>query len=284
MEYVKLGKSDLKVSRLCLGWMSFGEITPGQNDWVLNQEQTDEMIKRALDLGINFFDTANLYSSGTSEKFIGNSFKKLVKNRKDIVVATKVYFNPGILSKEAILREIDGSLKRLQLDYVDLYIIHRWDYSHPIEETMEALNECVKSGKVRYIGCSALYPYQLLKANMIAREHGWAEFISIQNHYNIIYREDERELAQLIEEEGMSMTPYSPLAAGRVCRMWTDNTKRNDADKFAKHKYDGAKDTDMPIVERIKEISEKMKVTMAQVSIAWLLRKMVLVQLLDVLK
>jgi len=284
MEYVKLGKSDLKVSRLCLGCMSFGEITPGQNDWVLNQEQTDEMIKRALDLGINFFDTANLYSSGTSEKFIGNSFKKLVKNRKDIVVATKVYFNPGILSKEAILREIDGSLKRLQLDYVDLYIIHRWDYSHPIEETMEALNECVKSGKVRYIGCSALYPYQLLKANMIAREHGWAEFISIQNHYNIIYREDERELAQLIEEEGMSMTPYSPLAAGRVCRMWTDNTKRNDADKFAKHKYDGAKDTDMPIVERIKEISEKMKVTMAQVSIAWLLRKMVLVQLLDVLK
>jgi aryl-alcohol dehydrogenase-like predicted oxidoreductase len=253
--------------------MSFGEITPGQNDWVLNQEQTDEMIKRALDLGINFFDTANLYSSGTSEKFIGNSFKKLVKNRKDIVVATKVYFNPGILSKEAILREIDGSLKRLQLDYVDLYIIHRWDYSHPIEETMEALNECVKSGKVRYIGCSALYPYQLLKANMIAREHGWAEFISIQNHYNIIYREDERELAQLIEEEGMSMTPYSPLAAGRVCRMWTDNTKRNDADKFAKHKYDGAKDTDMPIVERIKEISEKMKVTMAQVSIAWLLSK-----------
>ena len=284
MEYVKLGKSDLKVSRLCLGCMSFGEITPGQNDWVLNQEQTDEMIKRALDLGINFFDTANLYSSGTSEKFIGNSFKKLVKNRKDIVVATKVYFNPGILSKEAILREIDGSLKRLQLDYVDLYIIHRWDYSHPIEETMEALNECVKSGKVRYIGCSALYPYQLLKANMIAREHGWAEFISIQNHYNIIYREDERELAQLIEEEGMSMTPYSPLAAGRVCRMWTDNTKRNDADKFSKHKYDGAKDTDMPIVERIKEISEKMKVTMAQVSIAWLLRKMVLVQLLDVLK
>ena len=242
-------------------------------EWALDQEKTDEMIKRALDLGINFFDTANLYSSGTSETFIGNSFKKFVKNRKDIVVATKVYFNPGILSKEAILREIDGSLKRLQLDYVDLYIIHRWDYSHPIEETMEALNECVKSGKVRYIGCSAIYPYQLLKANMVAREHGWAEFISIQNHYNIIYREDERELAQLIEEEGMSMTPYSPLAAGRVCRMWDDNTKRNEADKFAKHKYDGAKDNDMPIVQRIKEVSEKMKVTMAQVSIAWLLSK-----------
>ena len=253
--------------------MSFGETKEGTSGWTLNQEQTDEMIKRALDLGINFFDTANLYSNGTSEIFIGNSFKKLVKNRKDIVVATKVYFNPGLLSKEAILREIDGSLKRLQLDYVDLYIIHRWDYTHPIEETMEALNECVKSGKVKYIGCSALYPYQLLKANMISRKNGWAQFISIQNHYNIIYREDERELTQLIEEEGMSMTPYSPLAAGRVCRMWEDNTKRNETDLFAKKKYDDAKDNDMPIVKRIKEISEKMKITMAQVSIAWLLSK-----------
>jgi len=193
MEYIKLGKSDLKVSRLCLGCMSFGK----ENDlfkWVLNQEQTDEIIKRALDLGINFFDTANIYSGGTSEIFIGNSFKKYVKNRKDIIVATKVYFNEGKLSKEAIIREIDGSLKRLQLDYVDLYIIHRWDYVHPIEETMEALNECVKSGKVRYIGCSALFPYQLLKANMIAREKGWAEFISIQNHYNMIYIEKMKEI------------------------------------------------------------------------------------------
>ena len=273
MEYVTLGKSDLKVSKLCLGCMSFGKTKEGTSGWTLNQEQTDEMIKRALDLGINFFDTANLYSNGTSEIFIGNSFKKYVKNRKDIVVATKVYFNPGLLSKEAILREIDGSLKRLQLDYVDLYIIHRWDYTHPIEETMEALNECVKSGKVKYIGCSALYPYQLLKANMISRKNGWAQFISIQNHYNIIYREDERELTQLIEEEGMSMSPYSPLAAGRVCRMWDDNTKRNETDLFAKKKYDDAKDNDMPIVKRIKEISEKMKITMAQVSIAWLLSK-----------
>ena len=186
MEYVTLGKSDLKVSRLCLGCMSFGDSKSGFAEWLLNQEQTDEMIKRALDLGINFFDTANGYGKGTSEIYVGNSFKKFVKNRKDIIVATKVFFNPGMLSKEAILREIDGSLKRLQLDYVDLYIIHRWDYTHPIEETMEALNECVKSGKVRYIGCSALYPYQLLKANMVAREHGRAEFISIQNHYNII--------------------------------------------------------------------------------------------------
>ena len=168
--------------------MSFGEITDPRK-WVLNQEQTDEMIKKALDLGINFFDTANIYGDGTSETFIGNSFKKLVKNRSDIIVATKVFFNEGCLSKEAILREIEGSLKRLQMDYVDLYIIHRWDYNHPIEETMETLNELVKTKKVRYLGCSALFPYQLLKANSIAREHGWAEFISIQNHYNLIYRE-----------------------------------------------------------------------------------------------
>ena len=271
MEYVTLGKSDLKVSRLCLGCMSFGDSKAGFAEWLLNQEQTDEMIKKALDLGINFFDTANGYGKGTSEIYVGNSFKKFVKNRKDIVVATKVFFNPGMLSKEAILREIDGSLKRLQLDYVDLYIIHRWDYTHTIEETMEALNECVKSGKVRYIGCSALYPYQLLKANMIAREHGWAEFISIQNHYNLIYREDERDLAQLVEEEGMSMTPYSPLAAGRLCRMWDENdTERGQKDRFVKTLYDPA---NKPVVERVKELSEKKKITMAQVSLAWMLSK-----------
>ena len=273
MEYTKLGKSDLNVSRVCLGCMSFGEVSEGWHEWVLNQEQTDEMIKKALDLGINFFDTANIYGKGSSETFIGNSFKKLVKNRSDIIVATKVYFNEGCLSKEAILREIDSSLKRLQLDYVDLYIIHRWDYDHPIEETMEALNEVVKQGKTRYIGCSAMYPYQLLKANMIARQNNWKEFISIQNHYNIIYREDERELAQLIEEEGMSMTPYSPLAAGRVCRMWSDDTLRSKTDKTAVKKYDDAKETDLPIVKRIKEIADKMKISMAQVSLAWLLSK-----------
>ena len=273
MEYIKLGKSDLNVSRLCLGCMSFGELSEGWHEWVLNQEQTDEMVKRALDLGINFFDTANIYGKGSSETFIGNSFKKFVKDRKDIIVATKVYFNEGCLSKEAILREIDLSLKRLQLDYVDLYIIHRWDYDHPIEETMEALNEVVKSGKARYIGCSAMYAYQLLKANMIARQNNWAEFISIQNHYNIIYREDERELEQLIEEERMSMTPYSPLAAGRVCRMWDDDTLRSKTDKTAPKKYDDAKEIDLPIVKRIKEVADKMGVSMAQVSLAWLLSR-----------
>ena len=196
MQYAKLGKSDLNVSRICLGCMSFGEKTKNL-PWTLDQEQTDKIIKKALDLGINFFDTANIYANGTSEIFIGNSFKKFVKDRKDIIVATKVRWNEGQLSKEAIMREIDGSLKRLQMDYVDLYIIHRWDYEHPIEETMEALNELVKSKKVRYLRCSSIFPYQLLKANMIAREHGWAEFISMQNHYNLIYREEEREMVQL---------------------------------------------------------------------------------------
>ena len=274
MEYVKLGKSDLNVSKICLGCMSFGEASSDFHTWTLNQSQTDEMIKRALELGINFFDTANGYGKGTSEIFIGNSFKKYVKNRSDIIVATKVFFNEGKLSKEAINREIDLSLKRLQMDYIDLYIIHRWDYDHPIEETMEALNELVKKKKVRYIGCSALFPYQLLKANLIARKNGWAEFISIQNHYNIIYREDEIELAQLLEEEGMVMTPFSPLAAGRVCRMWEDkNSKRSNEDKIAKVKYDSEKDVDMPIIQRIKDVADKLNVTMAQVSMAWLLSK-----------
>ena len=274
MEYVKLGKSDLKVSKICLGCMSFGEASSDFHSWTLNQEQTDEIIKKALDLGINFFDTANGYSKGTSEIFIGNSFKKFVKNRSDIIVATKVYYNEGKLSKEAILREVEGSLKRLQMDYIDLYIIHRWDYDHPIEETMETLNELVKNKKVRYIGCSAMFPYQLYKANEIARRNGWAQFVSIQNHYNIIYREDEIELAQLLEEEGMVMTPFSPLAAGRVCRMWEDKeSKRSNEDKIAKIKYDSEKEMDLPIIKRIKEIADKLKVTMAQVSMAWLLSK-----------
>ena len=273
MEYVQLGKSDLKVSKICLGCMSFGEKTKSL-PWTLNQEQTDEIIKRALDLGINFFDTANCYGDGTSEKFIGNSFKKFVKDRKDIIVATKVRWNEGQLSKEAIMREIDGSLKRLQMDYVDLYIIHRWDYEHPIEETMEALNELVKCKKVRYLGCSSIFPYQLLKANMIARKNGWAEFISIQNHYNLIYREEEREMFQLLEEEKIVMTPYSPLAAGRVCRLPTDEvTKRGSNDPTNVKKYEHAKEIDLPVIKRVKEVADKIKATMAQVALAWMFTK-----------
>ena len=272
MEYVQLGRSDLKVSKICLGCMSFGEKTK-MWPWTLDQEQTDAMIKKALDLGINFFDTANCYVNGTSEVFIGNSFKKFVKNRKDIVVATKVRWNEGQLSKEAIMREIEGSLKRLQMDYIDLYIIHRWDYEHPIEETMETLNELVKSKKVRYLGCSSIFPYQLLKANMIAREKGWAEFISIQNHYNLIYREEEREMVQLLEEEKMVMTPYSALAAGRLCRLPTEETVRFKDDPNSNFKYDHSKDIDIPIIKRVKEIADKMKISMTLVALAWLYTK-----------
>ena len=273
MEYVKLGKSDLNVSKICLGCMSFGEKTKNL-PWTLDQEQTDIIIKKALDLGINFFDTANIYGNGTSETFIGNSFKKFVKDRKDIIVATKVRWNEGALSKEAIMREIDGSLKRLQMDYIDLYIIHRWDYEHPIEETMEALNELVKAKKVRYLGCSSIFPYQLLKANMIAREHGWAEFISIQNHYNLIYREEEREMMQLLEEEQMVMTPYSAMGAGRLCRLPTDEqTLRFKDDPNAVFKYAETKDIDLPVIKRVKEVADKMKISMALVALAWIYSK-----------
>jgi aryl-alcohol dehydrogenase-like predicted oxidoreductase len=253
--------------------MSFGEKTKNL-PWTLDQEQTDTIIKKALDLGINFFDTANVYGNGTSEIFIGKSFKKFVKDRKDIVVATKVRWNEGQLSKEAIMREIDGSLKRLQMDYVDLYIIHRWDYEHPIEETMEALNELVKSKKVRYLGCSSIFPYQLLKANMIAREHGWAEFISMQNHYNLIYREEEREMMQLLEEEQMVMTPYSAMGAGRLCRLPTDEQSlRFKDDPNAVFKYGESKDIDLPVIKRVKEVADKMKISMALVALAWIYSK-----------
>ena len=273
MQYVKLGKSDLNVSKICLGCMSFGEKTKNL-PWTLDQEQTDIIVKKALDLGINFFDTANCYGNGSSETFIGNSFKKFVKDRKDIIVATKVRWNEGALSKEAIMREIDGSLKRLQMDYIDLYIIHRWDYEHPIEETMEALNELVKAKKVRYLGCSSIFPYQLLKANMIAREHGWAEFISIQNHYNLIYREEEREMMQLLEEEQMVMTPYSAMGSGRLCRLPTDEqTLRFKDDPNAVFKYAESKDIDAPVIKRVKEVADKMKISMALVALAWIYSK-----------
>jgi len=273
MEYTTLGKSGIKVSKICLGCMNFGE--RGNRDsftWLLNQEQTDEMVKRALDLGINFFDTANCYNNGTSEVFLGNSIKKFAK-REDVVIATKVRFNEGGLSREAILREVEGSLKRLQMDYIDLYIIHRWDYNTPIEETMRTLNELVQSGKVRALGCSAMFSYQLYKAQECARQHGWATFVSIQNHYNLVYREEEREMTQLLEEEGMVMTPYSPLAGGRLARLWEADTERYKNDAFAKTKYEAEREIDLPIIKRVKEIAEKHKVTMGQVSMAWLLAK-----------
>ena len=278
MEYATLGKSGIKISRICLGAMTFGnanQVFNGKSTptpWLLNQEQTDEMVKTALDNGINFFDTANVYNSGTSEIFLGKSLKKYVK-REDVVIATKVRFNEGELSPEAIERECNESLKRLDTKYIDLYIIHRYDYKHPFEDTMKALDKLVKEGKVKALGCSAMFPYQLYRYNEYARKNNLTPFVSIQNHYNLIYREEEREMAQLIDEEGMVMTPYSPLAAGRLAKYHDTSSSRTQNDSFAKRKYDGNKLIDEPIIERVHELSEKKKIPMGQISMAWLLSK-----------
>lgn len=273
MKYINLGKSALRVSRICVGGMSFGDATLGNHTWVLNQEETTAVVKRALELGINFFDTANCYSEGTSEIYLGNALRSLEVDRKDIVLATKVYFNEGKLSHDAILREVDKSLERLQTSYIDLLIIHRFDYDTPILETMKALDEVVRKGKVRYIGASAMYAYQFLKMQECARQNGLTEFISMQNHYNLIYREDERELFKLLKEEGVSSTPYSPLAAGRLSRSWDANTKRSNEDVIAKEKYDSEKTTDIEIVKRVANIANKYKTSQSIIALAWLLSK-----------
>lgn len=272
MDYTQLGNSDLHVSKICLGCLSFGDAKVAGKQWLLNQEQTDEMVKRALELGINFFDTANYYNEGTSEMYLGKAIKKLAK-REDVIIATKVYYNEGGLSREAIFREVDFSLKKLQMDYIDLLIIHRWDYDTPIEETMKALHDVIESGKVRYIGASAMFAYQFLKAQEVARQNGWHTFISMQNHYNLIYREDERELIKLLEEENVHMTPYSPLAAGRLSRLWDSDSLRYQTDQYPKTQYEKNKDMDYAIVERVHETAEKYHVSMSQIALAWLLSK-----------
>lgn len=272
MEYIKLGKSDLNVSRICLGCMSFGDSTKGQHSWILNPEDTNQIIKHALELGINFFDTANCYADGTSEQYLGAAIKKYAK-REDVVIATKVYFNEGKLSYNAILKEVDKSLKNLDMKYIDLLIIHRFDYDTPILETMRALHEVVQSGKVRYIGASAMFAYQFAKMQECARMHGLTEFISMQNHYNLIYREEEREMLQLLKEEGVAATPYSPLAGGRLSRMWDADTSRSKYDDFAKGKYDSTKDIDLPIIERELKIANKYNASQSEVALAWLLSK-----------
>lgn len=269
MEYSKLGNSNLQVSRLCVGCMSFGD--PGSNfhAWTLNAEESETLVKRALDLGINFFDTANIYSAGTSEEYLGRAIKNNVARDK-VVIATKVYFNEGNLSKTAIRREIDESLKRLGTDYVDLYIIHRFDYNTPIEETMEALDSLVKAGKVRALGASAMYGYQFFNMQLAAERNGWTPFISMQNHYNLLYREDEREMIPICKQQNVALTPYSPLAAGRLSRLeWNTDTKRSQTDKTAVSKYDSTQEMDYNIVLRVHELAEKYGFTMTQISLAW---------------
>lgn len=269
MRYTTLGNSGIKIPRLCVGCMSFGDRESKMHAWTLNEADSGQLIRHALDLGINFFDTANTYSAGTSEEYLGRVLKGLVA-REDVVIATKVYFNEGHLSREAIEREIDGSLKRLGTDYVDLYIIHRFDYSTPMEETMEALNGLVKAGKVRALGASAMYGYQFLSMQNLAKEKGLSPFVSMQNHYNLLYREDERELIPICREQNVALTPYSPLAAGRLSRLaWQGDTLRSQTDKTAEYKYDSTRDADTLIVKRVSELAQRYEVTMTQIALAW---------------
>jgi len=278
MEYVKLGNTGLDVSPLCLGCMSFGDPEGWVHKWALNEEQSRPIIQKALELGINFFDTANVYSLGRSEEILGRAIKDFAR-RDEVVVATKVYwhmrkgFSGGSLSRKAILSEIDNSLKRLGLDYIDLYITHRWDYATPIEETMEALHDVVKAGKTRYIGASAMWAWQFQKAQYVAEKNGWTRFASMQNHYNLIYREEEREMLPLCKDLGVGLTPYSPLAAGRLSRGWEESTQRYETDKVAQGKYDSNKDADKPVVQKVSELAEKRGLTMTQIALAWLLHK-----------
>ncbi|SMQ77516.1 Predicted oxidoreductase [Bacillus sp. OV166] len=283
MEYTKLGNTGLDVSRLCLGCMGFGEKERWMHPWVIDEEKSRTVIKKALELGINFFDTANTYSDGTSEEFLGRALKDFA-NRDEIVIATKVYFPLGKdlnskgpnsigLSRKNIMREIDKSLKRLGTDYVDLYQIHRWDYNTPIEETMEALHDLVKAGKVRYIGASAMYAWQFLKANHVAEKNGWTRFVSMQNHLNLIYREEEREMLPLCREEKIGVIPYSPLASGRLTRDWSEDTLRSETDATQKSKYGATENNDCIVVERVAELAEKHGVPRSQIALAWLLQK-----------
>ena len=269
MEYSKLGTSDITVSKLCVGCMSFGDPASKMRAWTLNPDQSEEIIRHALDLGINFFDTANTYSAGTSEEYLGRAIQKNIAREK-VVLASKVYFNDGHLSREAIYREIDGTLRRLGTDYLDLYIIHRFDYTTPIEETMEALDSLVRSGKVRALGASAMYGYQFYNLQLAARDNGWKPFVSMQNHYNLLYREDEREMIPLCRQMQVALTPYSPLAAGRLSRPeWKADTLRSRTDTTAVSKYDSTQETDSRIVQRVHELSEKHGATMSQIALAW---------------
>ena len=268
MEYTVLGKTDIKISKVCVGCMSFGKAGT-MHDWTLDETETEKVVKDALSLGINFFDTANGYSAGTSEEYLGRALKNNIA-RDQVVIASKVYFNPGRLSAEAIYREIDGTLKRLGTDYLDLYIIHRFDYETPIEETMEALNNLVKAGKVRALGASAMYGYQFYNMQLVAKEHGWARFEAMENHYNLLYREDERELIPICKQMGVSLMPYSPLAAGHLTRPeWNTDTLRSRTDRVAMGKYDRTEVQDMEIVRRVHELAEKYHVKMQQIALAW---------------
>jgi 1-deoxyxylulose-5-phosphate synthase len=273
MRYAKLGSTGLEVSALTLGCMSWGDSSRGGHPWVLDEDAARGIIKEALEAGVNLLDTANVYSAGSSEEITGRAVRDLA-DREDVVLATKVHgrMRPGPngagLSRKAILQEIDASLTRLGTDYVDLYQIHRWDPTTPIEETMEALHDVVRSGKARYIGASSMWAWQFAKAQHVAETHGWTRFVSMQNHYNLLYREEEREMLPLCADQGVGVIPWSPLARGRLTRDWDTETARTETDEFGAHLY---RDQDRATVEKVAEVARRRGVPRAQVALAWLM-------------
>jgi aryl-alcohol dehydrogenase-like predicted oxidoreductase len=277
MQNVKLGRTGMDVSRLCLGCMTFGVPERGAHPWTLDEERSRPIIRRALELGFNFLDTANTYSDGTSEEIVGRAVRDFAR-RDEVVIATKVFYpmrqgpNGGGLSRKAIFSAIDDSLRRLGIDYVDLYQIHRWDYATPIEETLEALHDLVKGGKVRYIGASSMHAWQFCKALYLADRHGWTRFVTMQDHYNLLYREEEREMLPLCATEGVGALPWSPLARGRLTRAWDETTERTRTDEFGKKLYAGTVDADRRVVECVQTVAARRGVPPAVVALAWVLK------------
>jgi aryl-alcohol dehydrogenase-like predicted oxidoreductase len=278
MKYINLGSTGVKVSELCLGCMTFGVPERGEHPWTLPEEQSRPLIRQAVEAGINFFDTANTYSDGTSEEIVGRALKDFTR-RDEVVIATKVFFpvhkgpNGRGLSRKAIFTAIDASLQRLETDYVDLYQIHRWDYSTPIEETLEALNDVVRSGKARYLGASSMFAWQFSKALFLARQRGWTPFVSMQNHYNLLYREEEREMMPLCTAEGIAVMPWSPLARGRLTRPWDTETARTRTDEYGNKLYESTIEADRRVVAQVAAIASARGVTSAQVALAWVAQK-----------
>ncbi len=278
MQYTNLGNSELRVSRICMGCMGFGDALRGQHSWTIDEEHSRTIIKRGLELGINFFDTALAYQSGTSEQYLGRALRDYAEREK-VVIATKFLprtrkdIEQGITGQQHVKRMLDQSLENLGMDYVDLYIYHMWDYQTPIHDILEGLNQVVKEGKARYIGISNCYAYQLAKANALAEKEGFAKFISIQGHYNLIFREEEREMAKLCAEDNIAMTPYSALAGGRLAKQPGETTRRLQEDQYAKFKYDATAGQDAAIISRVAELAGRHGVSMTEIALAWLLAK-----------
>lgn len=278
MEYAKLGSSALRVSRICMGCMGFGDAVQGQHTWTLDEDHSREIIKRGLELGVNFFDTAIAYQSGTSEQYLGRALHDYAR-REDVVVATKFLprtpqdIESGVSGEQHIARMLDRSLKNLGMDYVDLYIYHMWDYQTPLYEIMDGLNRVVRAGKARYIGISNCFAWQLAKANALAEREGFAKFVSVQGHYNLLFREEEREMVPYCREEGIALTPYSALAGGRLSKRPGESSKRLAEDTYAKYKYDAAREKDAVILDRVAELADEKGVSMTEISLAWLLTR-----------